>query len=444
MIRTKARSALFVAVAVLGSGAAIVNCSRAPSSHDDVGSVNVALTLSPGVTINTVTYAITGNGIAQINGSIDVTNATTATALVPGIPANPNPYTVTMDATSTDGMTMCHGTGTFIVSANQTATAGVTLLCHGPGATTGTVAINGHLDNCPTINSFSASALQAQVGFSINIGVVASDLDGDALMYSWTALPVGIGTFGSATSANTTFTCTAVGTTSLSIMVTDGACPDSRVNAIPVTCIALIGGIGGSMGTGGAGTGGVGVGGMGVGGAGTGGMAMGVGGAGTGGMGVGGMGVGGMVMGTGGAGTGGAMMCVEPVSGSPAACADCTTGNCSLAPASQGGTDGCCGLTNPTDIALCTAVSQCYAANSTTCTSSGDPTNCYCGTHPVGCFTPTSMANGPCLAQVQAAAGSTDPNVIHNQLTLPTSPLGRATNLSLCRGSFCSTECAIQ
>src|SRR6185295_17994581 len=94
--------------------------------------VTVALSLSPGVTVNTVTFQITGNGITPINGTIDVTNATLATALVPGIPAGTG-YTVTMDAVSVDGGTTCHGTGMFDVAAGQTASANVTLQCHGRG-----------------------------------------------------------------------------------------------------------------------------------------------------------------------------------------------------------------------------------------------------------------------------------------------------------------------
>jgi len=446
MIRTQVRSALLIAATVLGTGAAIVNCSRAPSTQDTVGSVNVALTLSPGVTITTVTYQITGNGITPINGSIDVTNATTATALVPGIPSNPNPYTVTMDATSTDGLTTCHGVGTFIVSANQTAMAGVTLQCHGPASQAGTVAINGRLDNCPTINSFSAAALEARAGQSIAIGVSASDLDAaDVITYSWTVSPAGIGTILGPTSANTAFRCDTVGQVSISISISDGVCGDARMNAIPINCLPAIVGVGG-MGVGGQGTGGRGTGGMGVGGMGTGGM--GVGGAGTGGTGTGGTIV---VMGTGGSmGTGGMVgppLCTtgavgEPFSGTQADCCQCTSDNCSLDPAPNG-TDGCSGISNPGDQALCIAVAQCYAANSAICTTAGDPTNCFCGTNPLTCFSTVGAANGPCSAQVIAAAKTTDPTQIKMQFISPTSPLGRATNLTTCRGSFCPAECAI-
>src|SRR5437016_5217801 len=115
MIRTPVgRAAFLFAAAALGASAAIVGCSRHAGPSDDVGAVTVALTLSPGVTVNTVTYAITGNGITAITGSIDVTNSTHATALVGGVAAG-NGYLLSMDATSTDGLTTCHGQTNFNV-----------------------------------------------------------------------------------------------------------------------------------------------------------------------------------------------------------------------------------------------------------------------------------------------------------------------------------------
>ena len=72
MIRNMSRAAL-VAAAVITAGTAFVNCSKR-TSNDDIGSLQLALTLSPGVIINTVTYTISGNGITPINGTIDVFN----------------------------------------------------------------------------------------------------------------------------------------------------------------------------------------------------------------------------------------------------------------------------------------------------------------------------------------------------------------------------------
>ncbi len=355
-----------------------------------------------------------------------------------------------MNATSTDGNTTCTGTTNFNVTANATASATVVLQCRGPrNTTTGTVAISGRLDNCPFITGYSASALEAFVGASINIAVTATDFDaGDTISYTWTASPAGIGTVAAPGSATTTFTCTAVGSTSLSIAVSDTICGDSLSNIIPINCLQPTSPTGGS-GTGGSGVGGMGTGGAGVGGMGTGGM--GTGGKGTGGMGTGGMGTGGM--GTGGKGTGGAVAsCIEPVSGSPAACCDCTPTNCALAPHPDG-TDGCSGIADPTQRALCVTAAQCFSApthpGSTVspgpCTTSGDAARCFCGTSGAACFSMAGAANGPCTAEVFGAAGTNDPATIRGLFTSSASPLGRAVNLIACQGIFCAdaTSCSI-
>jgi hypothetical protein len=46
-------------------------------------------------------------------------------------------------------------------------------------------------------------------------------------------------------------------------------------------------------------------------------------------------------------------------------------------------------------------------------------------------------ANGPCLKEVQAAAESNDAATINLRFVDPNFAIGRAFNLSSCRGSFC-------
>jgi hypothetical protein len=419
-----------MAAAVITAGTAFVNCSKRTSS-DDIGSIQLALTLSPGVTINTVSYQISGNGITPINGTIDVSGSTTtaATAFVSGLPVANN-YLVTMTADSTDNLTHCTGQANFNVVVNQTAMANVTLQCKGTPPPTGQVAINGRLDNCPFITALSANRLQAPVGGAITVSVSATDYDpADTITYAWTAAPTGIGTLGSPSAATTTFNCTAVGAAQLSIVISDGVCGETRNNAIPVTCIAG----GGTGGAGGAGGGAAGTGGSA---AGTGGGTAGAGGstAGTGGAGGGTAGTGG---GTAGAGGSGPMMCIEGNNG--AACRTCTTDNCSLG---ASGTDGCCGLTDPTDVQLCQTLFACIQQNAATCTSGGDATNCFCGTSGGTCFTTAGAANGPCAQQYIAASKTTDPIQIQARFVSPNFPSGRAGNLSACQGALCP-ECAI-
>jgi len=443
MIRKAASKFMILTAATLASGALAVNCSK-KSDRDDVGSVGLALVLPGGGIVNTVHYSI--NTTPPTTGDIDVSapGTTQATALVSGL--NPGMYVVTMTATSSD-MQTCSGSAPFTVAANQTAMANVILQCSRTN-NRGSVAITGRIDQCPLITSISATALQAAVGSSISIGVVASELDpGDTLTYSWTAAGVaptpGAGTIGAA-AANTTFTCTAAGQVSISITVSDGICGDTRTDAIPVNCLPGANtGVGGTAGTGVGGTGGT-AGTMGVGGtAGTG-----VGGtAGTGVGGTAGTGVGG----TGGtAGTGG-MACLEtnPPANLAASCSSC------LSMQSNPGTDGCCPIaaTDPTGFQLCQAVSACMRSGQVAggpCNQGGDVTSCYCGTNAATCDAATNGANGPCVAQFNAAAGRnvttmttdvpTPAQVIARQGD-PNFALGRAANIQGVAGLNCPTEC---
>jgi hypothetical protein len=430
MIRTKFSNSVLVAAAVVASGAMVVNCSSKGSDKDHVGSANLALTLPGGGIVNTVTYTITGNGITPRNGSIDVTNKTTATALVTGLPAGS--YTVTMAATTANAPTQtCGGSANFVVVANTTAAATVILQCKGAVGTNGSVAINGRLDQCPYITGFSASALEAAVGSSISIAVEATDLDGDTITYAWTQTTAATGGFGSASAASTTYNCNAVGTSTLSIAISDSVCGDSLVAAIPVNCVAApatgAGGTTGAAGTGSAGTTGA----AGTGEAGTTGAA-GTGVAGT--TGAAGTGVAGT---TGAAGTGGPIECVEEGS---AACASCFAGNCAVG---ASGTDGCCGLSDPADVALCRALLVCINANAGSCVSSGDPTACFCGTSGGNCFSVVGAANGVCSTKFIDAAKTSTPSAILDRFVSPNFPIGRAVNQTACSGAFCASECGL-
>src|SRR6476620_4011507 len=256
MIRKAASKFLILTAATLASGAVAVNCGK-KADHDDIGNVGLALVLPGGGVVNTVSYTISGSAIPMsIMGSIDVSapGTTQATALVSGLPEGM--YTVTMTAQSTDMSQNCSGMAPFTVVRNQTAMANVILQCTRIN-TRGSVAINGRIDQCPLITSVSSNKLQGVVnGAPIMVGAVVSELDpGDTVTYNWTANPTGIGTIG-AQGSFTASTCTAVGSTQLSLAVSDGVCGDNVMNAIPLNCVA-------GSGTGGAGGAGTGTGGVG-------------------------------------------------------------------------------------------------------------------------------------------------------------------------------------
>jgi hypothetical protein len=226
-----------VAFATIVIGSSSIGCGpRSTQADDGTGDVAFALTLPGGQVIDTVDYTITGNGIPPMTGTIDVSALETnePTVLISGLPQGG--YTVTMTAASRDGQS-CAGATPFVVASGQTAQVIVILQCS-LAAATGEVAINARLDQCPFITGISASALQAPVGGDLTVGVAATDLDGDPISYAWTIGPPMTGSLTPPNAATAVFHCDAVGTTELSIAISDGTCGDSLTNAIPITCTA--------------------------------------------------------------------------------------------------------------------------------------------------------------------------------------------------------------
>ncbi|HKU37459.1 MAG TPA: hypothetical protein VJR89_04910 [Polyangiales bacterium] len=88
---------------------------------------------------------------------------------------------------------------------------------------------------------------------------------------------------------------------------------------------------------------------------------------------------------------------------------------------------------NATRDAACTAVEVC----ATQAHCAGDA--CYCGT--AGLLTCELLANGPCEAEVERAAGTGLALEIRDQYQDPATALGRAGALGECRRKNCATQC---
>jgi hypothetical protein len=205
-----------------GCGVGAEDGTTNSASNGAVGQVALALQIGNGLTVNTFSYSLTGPNPRM--GSINVSNSTTVSTLLSGVPAGTG-YGVSLNGTATDGKTTCSGTsGSFNVTAGSTTPVTVNVSCKTPG-TTGSVLINGTINVCASVGSVSAAP---PVGTSIAITSSASDSDAGpgALQYSWTT---NSGTLSSATVANPTLNCTKPGPVSLTLTVTDGdpACSDS-------------------------------------------------------------------------------------------------------------------------------------------------------------------------------------------------------------------------
>jgi hypothetical protein len=193
-------------------------------STESTGNVGLALSAAPGVTINTVDYSITGPNSFSKAGPIDVTDSTRISALIGGIPANSG-YTIELSATASGASKSCNGRATFDVAAAATTDVTVHMQCRG-AHTTGSVEVNGTLNVCPNIDELSILPDEVRVGHSVQLRSSASDEDSgpSALGYSWTSTS---GTIADPSSANTTFTCTTAGTSTVTLNVTDGDCGDT-------------------------------------------------------------------------------------------------------------------------------------------------------------------------------------------------------------------------
>jgi hypothetical protein len=84
--------------------------------------------------------------------------------------------------------------------------------------------------------------------------------------------------------------------------------------------------------------------------------------------------------------------------------------------------------------AKCVAVENCAVAKH--CSGMA----CYCGTSSF--FECAFVANGPCRAVIEDAAGTTSPTSIDNQGHDPNTALGRAVKLGDCRRAQCNGECS--
>lgn len=307
------------------------------------------------------------------------------------------------------------------VVACDNGTAPPIAILHGTGGqggghtAGGSLAIAATMNRCPTL-VVAIAPPEAAVGGQIDVRAAASDPDvGARLTYQWSA---GAGSFADARADHSTYTCTTPGPQTITLSVSDGSCTVLR--RTPVSCQVgqTASASGGAAPASPAGAGGM-------------------------------AGVApppsGTAAGAGGAGAastppaGGARPAactVDPTHDEGVACEACTRDNCNPA------TDGCDLLPSDAKKELCKALYCCIRANH--CANAGDPTRCFCGTAPSGgdqaCYRDRGAANGPCAAEFLAAAESKDPSVLRLLFVNPDFAIGRAVNLSICRGSYCGSS----
>ena len=117
----------FVCSLALGVTVPFVACSSEPlgsTGEQQAGALSLNLQVASGVTVNTVSYSITGNGFSK-TGTIDTRGASSITGTIGGIPAGKS-YTITLTATSAEGNATFSGSATFDVTLSNTESCGAT------------------------------------------------------------------------------------------------------------------------------------------------------------------------------------------------------------------------------------------------------------------------------------------------------------------------------
>ena len=159
-IRLDART--LMAFFILSAGAACFGPPR--TSSDDVGTISAAVQLSPGTTLDTVSYAIGGPGGFARSGNVDVSRSTTISFTVGGIPAGQG-YNITISGTASDNATTCSGSAMFDITTRMTTALMIKIQCREP-ARTGSVQINGTVNVCPVVDGIGASPGEVMVAGS--------------------------------------------------------------------------------------------------------------------------------------------------------------------------------------------------------------------------------------------------------------------------------------
>jgi hypothetical protein len=203
-----------------------------PSGGDHDGELGQGLVISPGVTVSSATYTISGpNGFASA-GSVVIGDSPDVSVVVSQLPVGQG-YELVVSGTASDGVTVCDGTATFdVTSPGATLTLVVHLECAVP---TGNVSLSADVNICPVIDDFSASPLNLKVGGVATLSVTAHDVDSapSPLAYSWTVNGV---TLPNKIAPSLSFTCTSLGVVTLGARVSDGDTACIGTATVNVSC----------------------------------------------------------------------------------------------------------------------------------------------------------------------------------------------------------------
>jgi phospholipase C len=205
-----------------------------PLTAGETGTVGLELQIGTGVTLDTVSYTITGpNGFSR-KDSIDVSHSATVSAVIGGLPFGAG-YQITLTGKTADGRGTCGGSAAFDIDSATTKQVAVHLACD-IQPSTGSILVSGSVNACPRVDSIGATPAEiALYGGSVALSAVGSDADHApaALTYTWTASS---GSLTGTTSASASFTCTQVGPATVTVAISDGDSACATHETVTVNC----------------------------------------------------------------------------------------------------------------------------------------------------------------------------------------------------------------
>lgn len=224
----RAGRASWLAVAL--AGAAVSACSGADQAPA-TDTVRLRLDFGSGVMLSSVDYQLTGPGGFRQIGALSVGDQPSVTATFQNLPPGQG-YDIQVRGTANDNASGCKGELMFNVAASMTAMLQIPLTC------TGLAAVSTVLDVCPVIDSFSAIPSEVYVGSSIQVTALVHDGDNGPMPLSATWQTNG-GALSNLSTTGATFTCTAPGTFTVGLRISDGVsadnCPDKATLTLVCT-----------------------------------------------------------------------------------------------------------------------------------------------------------------------------------------------------------------
>ncbi len=203
-------------------------CSEASTP---TGRVDVALQVSPGVTLTSASYDVLAPDGQITTGAVSVGATSDVPVPIGSLPVASG-YLLIVSGVASNGSVGCSGQTPFDVTEGGATTIIVHLTC-GQSPATGQLLVSGDVNICPVIDGMSAEPASVIVGRDMGISMSFHDSDNGPLQIQtdWTASGPGmvegdgsrIGLF-----------CEAPGTVTVTVRIFDGDCWDQM--SVDVTC----------------------------------------------------------------------------------------------------------------------------------------------------------------------------------------------------------------